>query len=77
MGYVVLYIIGAIVTIILESYISVKFEADFDVEFIPVLVLLTVIWPVSLPIGLIAFGSYKLWKYSTNYFNKVVKNKIR
>ena len=79
MGYLLIYVTGFIVSIIVAAYVSVKINIDIakDSEYLPIFIFSVIFWFISLPAFIIILVSSKIWKYSIIFFNKVVKNKIK
>jgi hypothetical protein len=77
--YFIIYVIGVILTIVLEAYITVKFDMDKDMlqEIIVLYGILALCWPITLPVCLIVFACISIWKIAIDYFERVVKNRIK
>jgi ABC-type arginine transport system permease subunit len=73
MGYVIIYILGLIVLIVLAAYEQAK-EGDLEGG---VTVFTLLLWPITIPILLIIFGCFYGWESLVEYFKRRIVKRRR
>lgn len=78
MGFLIIYLIGLLVSIVAMAWLKVnsEFFEEMSEECAPLVVAIVLVWFISWPIIIVITGFIKFWKFLIHIFKKRKEMKV-